>query len=97
MKYRVKWLPAAIHNREEAKKYLDQYSPTAYKRIFGKIKANMELVKIHPYMFEAYERRAKYRRMVIEDYILFYKVYEAERKIEVVRILHGAVDIESQL
>ncbi len=96
MKYRVKWLPDAKHNLDEARKYLEQFTPPAYKRIFGKIKNNIELVRVHPYMYEAYKRRGKYRRMVVEDYIVFYRVLELEREIEVVRILHCAMDIDMQ-
>ncbi len=97
MKYSIEWHDTAYEDSEAVRRHLDQFSETAFSRIMKKIISNMELIKVHPYMYEAYERRSKYRRMVVEDYLLFYKVFEAERRIEVVRILHSAMDIEGQL
>jgi addiction module RelE/StbE family toxin len=97
MKYRVKYLVTARNDREVIRKYLNQYSLTAFQRIFGKIKSNMELVKNNPDMYETYERRPQFRRMVVEDYLVFYKVNEADKTIEVHHILHGAMDIEQHI
>ena len=83
MQYKAKYLITVIYDRDAIKAYLDQYSPAAAKRLFDKIKSNMELVKENPYMYEVYERRPQFRRMVVEDYLVFYKVKEEERIIEV--------------
>ena len=96
-KYKAKFLITAKYDREAIKIYLDQYSPVAAKRIFDKIKSNLELVKENPYMYEAYERRPQFRKMVVEDYLVFYKVKEEEKIIEVYRILNGMTDIEQYL
>ena len=97
MKYRAIWLPAARRDRETVRKYLDQFSNTAYSRIFGKIKDNIDHVQDHPYMFEVYERHTEFRRMVVEDYLLFYVVNESKKQIEIHHVFHGAMDIKSQL
>jgi len=97
MKYRVNYLITAKHDREIIRAYLGQYSVTAAKRLFGMIKTKMDHVKENPYIYEAYERRPQFRRMVVEDYLLFYKVNEEDSIIEVHHILHGMMDIEQHL
>jgi len=67
---------------------------TAAKRLFDKIRSNMELVKGNPYMYKSYDGRPQFRRMVVDDYLVFYKVNEEERAIEIHHILHGMMDIE---
>jgi len=97
MKYKAKYLTTARQDREAIKTYLKQYSSTAAKKLFEKIKSNMEYVKDNPFMYEAYERRPQFRRMVVGDYLVFYKVIEDDRIIEIHHILHGMTDIEQQL
>ena len=97
MKCSAIYLSTARQDREAIKKYLDQYSLTAAGRLFEKIKARMELVKENPYMCAVYERRPAFRRMVVDDYLIFYKVNEEKRRIEVHRILHGSMDSEHHL
>ena len=97
MKYRVKYLVTARHDREAIKAYLSQYSLSAARRLFDKIKRNMEFVKDNPYIYEVYKRRPQFRRMVVEEYLVFYKVNEDTRIVEVHRILHGMMDIEQNV
>ena len=97
MKYKAKYLSTARKDREEIKAYLNQFSSKAYARLVGKIRRNIEYAKTNPYMYEVYERRPKFRRMVVEDYLVFYKINESERLIEVHHILHGMIDIQSTI
>ena len=97
MKYKAKFLITAKYDRETVKAYLNQYSLTAAKRLFDKIKSNLELVKENPYMYEAYERRPQFRRMVVEDYLVFYKVREEEKIIEIHHIFNSTMNIEQYL
>ena len=97
MKYRVRYLATAGDDREAIKTYLAQFSPSAAKRLFDKIKHNIDLIKLNPYMYEVYSRRPIFRRMVVYDYLVFYAVNEKHHIIEVHRILHGKLDIESEI
>ena len=94
MKYRARYLITAKQDREAIKAYLDQFSSTASSRLFGKIKSKMELVKENPYMYKAYERRPQFRIMVVEDYLVFYKVNEADSVVEVHHMFRGTMDVE---
>ena len=97
MKYRAKYLITAKQDREIIKTYLNQFSTTAYTRLVAKIRRNIEYAKSNPYMYEVYERRLNFRRIVVEDYLVFYKGNENERLIEVHHILHGMIDIQSAI
>jgi len=97
MKYRAKFLITAKQDREVIKAYLNQFSTKAYIRLLAKIKRNIEYAKSNPYMYEVYERRPNFRRMVVEDYLVFYKINESERLIEVHHILHGMIDIQGTI
>ena len=94
MKYRAKYLITAVQDREAIKAYLDQYSLTAANRLFRTIRSKMLLAKANPYMYEVYERRPQFRRMTVGDYLVFYKVNESEKIIEIHHIFHGMTDIE---
>jgi len=95
MKYRAKYFITAKQDREAIKAYLNQFSPKAYNRLVAKIKRNIEYAKSNPYMYEVYESRPNFRRIVVEDYLVFYKVNERERLLEVHHILHGKIDLQS--
>ena len=97
MKYRAKYLETARHDRDAVKAYLGQYPSIAVQRLFDKVKSKMELVKINPYMYEVYARRPQFRRIVVDDYLVFYKVIEESKIIEVHHILHGMIDVEQYL
>jgi len=97
MKYRAKYLITAKQDREAIKEYLNQFSTKAAARVFAKIKRNVEYAKSNPYIYEVYERRPNFRRIVVEDYLVFYQVNEKERLIEIHHILHGMIDIQSAI
>jgi len=97
MSYKVKYLETVRSDRADIKTYLDQYSSVAARKLFAKIKQKMLLVKGNPYMYRTYERRPQFRVMVVDDYLVFYKVNEEHNIIEVHRVLHGMLDIEQQL
>jgi len=95
MKYKAKFLITAKQDRLIIKEHLNKYSTQAYTRLISKIKRNIEYAKSNPYMYEAYERRPKFRRMVVEDYLVFYQINEKDKLIEIHRILHGMIDIQN--
>jgi len=38
-----------------------------------------------------------YRKMVVDDYLVFYVVNDAKRVVEIRRILHGAIEIPVEI
>jgi addiction module RelE/StbE family toxin len=97
MKFKVKYFTTAKQDREEIKQYLNQFSSSASGRLFSKIRHRMEHAKENPYMYRAYESRPQFRCITVEDYLVFYKVNEMTKTLEVHHILHGMINIEQNL
>jgi len=50
-----------------------------------------------PYMWPEYQLKPEYRRMVLEDHLLFYTVDEDERKVKIYRVLYSKMDIRKHV
>jgi len=93
MKYKVVYLPEARADAEEIRRYLSQYYQSTVQKFFTLLKQAIARLKANPLICERYDKRPAYRRMVVGDYLVFYKVAENEKKVEIHRILHANRDI----
>jgi len=76
--------------------YLEERSPQAADRLAAAIDRQCELLGQFPEMGRTREELAPgLRSVIVGQYVLFYRVTPAA--IEVIRILHGARDIEAAL
>jgi len=48
-------------------------------------------------MYPEYQENTDYRRMFVSNYIVFYKVNDTERQIDIYRILRAAWDLPKYL
>jgi mRNA-degrading endonuclease RelE of RelBE toxin-antitoxin system len=65
-----------------------------YKVKFLEIaKADKENIKEMPYMYPEYKYYPNYRRIVIGNYLIFYKINDEEKTVEIHRILPGMWDL----
>jgi len=96
MKYKTIYLPVANRDIIRVDDALKEY-PNKAKRIFLEMESKVTDLEEMPYMWPAYQARPEYRRMILEDHLLFYKVDEDEHKIKVYRILYDKMDILSHL
>jgi len=97
MKYRLKFMPATIRDRNTIKAYLSQFYPGTSKRFFAHFKKKTAQIQEHPLSCPIYENNPIYRKMVVDDYLVFYVVNDAKRVVEIRRILHGAVEIPVEI
>ena len=77
--------------------YLSQYSDSAPSRFKDHLFERIEKVKTMPEMYATYSFAPEYRHIVIDRYIVIYRVEKEGRKIYMYRLLHGAQDIQSYL
>ena len=96
MRYKIKYSPSADRDLLAIYDILEEY-PQKRLRIFLKLDDYLDKLTYMPKMYQAYEDAPEYRRIVIEDYLVFYKVDETNRTIEIHRILYGRMDIQKQL
>ena len=96
MKYKVIYLPIANRDIIKIDDALTKY-PNKAKRIFKEMDSKVTNLKEMPYMWPVYQAKAEYRRMVLEDHLLFYKVDDDEYKIRIYRVLYDKMDIPDYL
>ena len=76
--------------------YLEDY-PQKAKRIFEEMDNKLSNLIDNPEMYPIYQDFPVFRRIVIEDYLLFYLVNKRTDIIEVHRIIYGRMDVLKQL
>ena len=94
MSYKLTFLPLASEDTIIAKKYLSQYYLGTAEKFTAELRRQIKNVKENPYMFVAYERNPKFRKMLIHDYIGFYTVDDSKKLIRLHRILHGKLNLD---
>jgi len=92
--HRIVMLPRAVQDLEDIVDYLSQfYTSTAIKQ-YDRIIEKINDIPPYPNKYEEYgtgQYHNTYRRMVVDDYLVFYAVLDDV--IEIHRILHGKRDI----
>jgi len=71
-----------------------QFYENTYPKFISMLDRNMASIEIMPYLGMVYE---DFRRLVMDDYLVFYQVDEDKNIIFVARILHGSQDIQNRL
>ena len=93
MKYKVVFLPEARADADEIMHYLSQYYQSTVISFFALLKKQISSLKSNHYIAQSYSEWPSYRRMLVADYLVFYKVDNASKMIEIHRILNGSRDI----
>jgi len=97
MKYKVVFLPEAMSDADEIRQYLSQYYSNTVRKFLDLLRKRIGTLRDNPHLAQAYPDRPSYRRLVVENYLVFYKVNEVTGIIEIHRILHGSRDISRYL
>jgi addiction module RelE/StbE family toxin len=97
LNYHVRFTPIAKKDRKEIKNYLSQFYPETPKRFTASLKKHIANIKENPYMYPLYPENPEYRRMVVDNYIVLYQIYEEVKKIEIHRILRASWDLPKYL
>ena len=96
MKYRIEYISTFHSDVLSVEKFLAEY-PGKAMRIFAKIdKLLLNLIEM-PEMYPVYHYSPAYRFIVVEDYVILYKVRKQSGVIEVHRLFYGGMDIPAHL
>ena len=76
--------------------YLEEY-PQKAKRVFEDMDKKLSNLIDNPELYPIYEDFPEFRRIVVEDYLVFYTVNEHTENIEVHRLIYGKMDVPKQL
>jgi len=93
MLYRIHPSERAELDIERALAYLSQFYPGTPIRFRSLLREILSNLKHNPYMYPVYEPNTKYRRAVVGSYILFYKINEERKYVNIFRVLRGSWDI----
>ena len=97
MKFKASFSHHAKEDKIEIKNYLSQFYPTSPRRFTTTLKKYVSILKENPYMYPVYPEKPDYRRMVVDNYIVLYKISEQAKEIEIFRILRASWDIPKYL
>ena len=93
MKYTVRFSHFAKEDRKEIKTYLSKFYSETPQRFITSLREHIENLKENPYLYPEYQENTDYRRMSVGNYIVFYKVNDAEKQIDIYRILRASWDL----
>jgi toxin ParE1/3/4 len=88
---KIVWLPRARANRTDAIDYIAKENPRAALNQLEEIEQQSEVLADHPEIGRIGRRRGT-RELVINrtPFILIYRVRPSTKRIEILRLLHGA-------
>lgn len=95
---KIVMLPCAVKDIENIIEYLSRFYETTAIKQYDRIMSGINKLKQFPLMCPVYETtssRYTYRKLVVDDYLIFYVVNGD--KIEIHRILNGKREISNEL
>jgi plasmid stabilization system protein ParE len=98
MRYTVVYEDDAYDDIENTVAYLRHYYPSTPERFLAALEERIRAISDMHNMYPAYDRNPAYRKMLVQkNYLVFYKVNDAEQTIAIYRIFHGSRDFERYL
>ncbi|MDT3699540.1 MAG: type II toxin-antitoxin system RelE/ParE family toxin [Thermincola sp.] len=101
--YSLKFTSKAEADLDEIYAYIANslFAPEAAENLMGKIESGIMRLKAFPYscsfvLDEPLKKRG-YRKLIVDNYLVFYLVNEQGRQVIIARILYGASDFQDIL
>ena len=95
MTYKIKYLPLAVQDLNDIARYLSGFYPKTASRVLKELREKITKLGDTPKMCEIYRLDPAYRRMVVDQYLVFYRVND--ETVEVHRVLRGAWNLPQYL
>jgi addiction module RelE/StbE family toxin len=97
LKYHTRFSPFAKEDKIDIKTYLSKFYPKTPQRFNTSLKEHITNLKENPYMYPVYPENPDYRHMFVNNYIVFYKINEKEKQVDIYRILRASWDLPKYL
>lgn len=101
--YSLKFTPKAGEDLEQVYSYISEklFNSSAANDLLEKIEQNIMRLKNFPYscslVSDELLKSKGYRKLIIENYIVFHLINESEKQIVIMRILYGAQNYQEFL
>ena len=92
--FRIIYLPSAKQNLREIALYLSQFYENTFEKFMNQLDKSVSHLEEMPHMGMIYK---DFRRLVVDDYLIFYKVDEKAQEVRIYRILHGSQNLDVKL
>ena len=90
MTYKIKYLPLAVQDLNDIARYLSGFYPKTASLVLKEMRDKITKLSDNPKMCEIYPLDPVYRKMVIDQYLVFYRVNDEIKTVEVHRVLRGS-------
>jgi len=97
MTYKIKYLPLAVQDLNDIARYLSSFYPKTARRVLKEMRVKITKLGDTPKMCELYRLDSTYRRMVVDQYLVFYRVNDENKAVEIHRILRGSWNLPQYL
>ena len=94
MDYQVILSPLALDDLEQIVRYIASHDPQATERLANRLLDHAEKLRDLPQRGGKVRSRPGVRKLLLWPYLIFYRVNEQSRSVEVLRFWHGAQDPE---
>ncbi|MGQ9558705.1 MAG: type II toxin-antitoxin system RelE/ParE family toxin [Desulfurispora sp.] len=101
--YSLKFTPRAVEDLDDIFGYIasNLFAPAAAESLMDKIETSIRRLKDFPLsgsrvLDEPLKKRG-YRKLIVDNYLVFYLVDEKERQVVIMRILYGASNYQKLL
>lgn len=101
--YELEFLPAARQDMSDIAGYISKTlgNPVAALNTIERMVREAELLQEQPYSCPVYYPprmlRFEYRKLLVGNYLMFYRVNEAQRIVTIVRVIYAKRDFSSML
>jgi len=95
MQYKINYSDFAESDLIDISDYLSQFYPSTLDRFLKAYDKRISLLTENPYAFRICFYNPEYRQVPVSDYIVFYKVIEEIKIVEIYRVLRSSRNIEN--
>ena len=96
MKYKIEYISTFHADVLSVVEFLAEY-PSKASRIFEKIDKLIPTLEDMPEMYPSYPDVPSYRFIVVEDYLVFYKIKMQDRLVVIRRLVYGRMDMPARI
>ena len=95
--YKIKYLPLAVQDLKEIAQYLSGFYPNTASRVLHELQKKITQLNNMPERYEVYPFDTFYRKMVVDQYLVFYHINDRTHAVEIHRILRGSCNLPQYL
>ena len=98
-RFSVQWSKVAGTQYAKIRAELRELSPSYLARLVHAVNGSLSLLELWPHFYSPcqYKPERKYRKIIIDNFIILYRVQENRRIVRIAYMFHGAMDIASRI